>query len=230
MENLNFALAVTLCCAAGLLVLVPLTIGLVSELKPKGNESPPQEPLEPTSLVAPATRRHHDFGSLLLFSRWLLVPFYVGLVATVGLYLYKFLLKLYVLFGELGSLSDKEIMLRVLYLVDIVMVANLLMYTAVGSFAYFVRGFAFTDEQTQPGMLGHLDATTLKMKLGMALIGVSSIHLLEVFMDSAHVSIKEMISLVVVHLVFVFSTLAIAWIRTMPSAHHPVHHEIMRKH
>jgi uncharacterized protein (TIGR00645 family) len=230
LENLNFALAVTLCCAAGLLVLVPLIIGLVSVLKPKGNDAPQQEPVESTDLAVTAARRHHNFGSLLLFSRWLLAPFYVGLVATVGLYLYKFLLKLIALFGEFDSLPDKEIMLRILYLVDIVMVANLLMYTAIGSFAYFVQGYASNDEETQPGMLGHLDATTLKMKLGMALIGVSSIHLLEVFMDSDHVSIKEMISLVVVHVVFVFSTLAIAWIRTMPSAHHPVHHEIKRKH
>ena len=98
------------------------------------------------------------------------------------------------------------------------------MYTAIGSFDYFVSGVVFASKYEKPAMLGHLDATTLKLKLGMALIGVSSIHLLEAFMDVEQISMVKMIMLVSVHVVFVLSTMAIAWIRTLPSHGGNNHH------
>lgn len=195
------------------LVLMPLCLGIFLELSKRNKQPGYPGPNESTAAIKPSPV---DFSRLLLHSRWLLTPFYVGMVLTVGVYLYKFARKLAKLFGEIHLLSDQELMLRVLYLLDIVMVANLLMYTAIGSFAYFVRQFHFKTSHEQPGMLGHLDATTLKMKLGMALIGVSSIHLLEAFMDSANVSTEHMIKLIAIHVVFVLSTLSIAWIRTLP--------------
>lgn len=197
------------------LVLMPICFGIFLELSRRTRKPGVPDPDEP-----PAANKTKpvDFARLLLHSRWLLTPFYMGLVVTVGIYMYKFARKLAKLVGEFHLLSDQELMLRVLYLLDIVMVANLLMYTAIGSFAYFVRQFHFKTGEEQPGMLGHLDGTTLKMKLGMALIGVSSIHLLEAFMDSANVSTEHMVKLIAIHLVFVVSTLSIAWIRTLPSS------------
>ncbi|MDX1989361.1 MAG: YqhA family protein [Candidatus Obscuribacter sp.] len=207
METFSIGL---LLAAASVLVLAPLVWGALSELKQKRQPS--------------AAEQLFSFPRLLLMCRWLLAPFYVGLVATVVLYMYKFMHKLLNLFLELPHLAEKEVMLKVLYLVDIVMVANLLMYTAIGSFAYFVSGFGFASDQEKPAMLGHLDATTLKIKLGMSLIGVSSIHLLEAFMDVEHIATDKMITLVAVHVVFVLSTMAIAWIRTLPTEPGGEHH------
>lgn len=205
--------------AVSLLVLMPICLGIVLEMKKrnKPKESPPpDEPKAPASTVT--------LSRLLLETRWLLLPFYLGMVVTVGIYLYKFAMKLVKLISDVHHISDQELMLRVLYLLDTVMVANLLMYAAIGSFAYFVQQFQFKSGHERPGMLGHLDGTTLKMKLGMALIGVSSIHLLEAYIDSANVSIEQITKLIAIHVVFVFSTLAIAWIRTLPGGVKPSDH------
>ncbi|MCC7527113.1 MAG: YqhA family protein [Candidatus Melainabacteria bacterium] len=182
MQNLTVAIIIS---TVSILVVMPLALGIFLELAKRRDQedSTGRSQNAPQMVNTPNTM---DFGQVLLYSRWLLTPFYLGMVLTAGIYLYKFVRKLAQLVGEVDVLSDKELMLRVLYLVDIVMVANLLMYTAIGSFAYFVRQFHFKNSQEQAGMLGHLDATTLKMKLGMALIGVSSIHLLEAFMDSVN--------------------------------------------
>lgn len=213
MHNLSTSAIIV---AVSLLVIMPICLGIVLELTKhnKRKESPPpDEPKAPSSTV--------DLSRLLLETRWLLLPFYLGMVVTVGVYLYKFVMKLVKLINDVHHISDQELMLRVLYLLDTVMVANLLMYAAIGSFAYFVRQFQFNSSHERPGMLGHLDGTTLKMKLGMALIGVSSIHLLEAYIDSANVSTEQLTKLIAIHIVFVFSTVAIAWIRTLPGGVKP---------
>ncbi len=236
METISISL---LLAAVGVLIVTPLICGVIGEMKRSGQTQPSEESREVMQAEKqpgsdhPSQQLEHrsqdaehplSFPRLLLMTRWLLAPFYLGLVATVVLYMYKFALKLFTLFQELPHLAEKEVMLKVLYLVDIVMVANLLMYTAIGSFAYFVTGFVFATKCEKPAMLGHLDATTLKLKLGMALIGVSSIHLLEAFMDVEHISTDEMIMLLSVHVVFVLSTMAIAWIGTLPSHGGKNHH------
>ncbi|MBL8082138.1 MAG: YqhA family protein [Candidatus Obscuribacter sp.] len=236
METISISLLLT---AVGVLVVTPLLCGAIKEMKRSGQVQPSEDSRavkqaekQPGSNQPNQQLEHRtedaehplSFPRLLLMTRWLLAPFYLGLVATVMLYMYKFALKLFALFLELPHLAEKEVMLKVLYLVDIVMVANLLMYTAIGSFAYFVSGFVFASKYEKPAMLGHLDATTLKLKLGMALIGVSSIHLLEAFMDVEQISMVKMIMLVSVHVVFVLSTMAIAWIRTLPSHGGNNHH------
>lgn len=230
MESISVTLLLS---TVGVLVVSPLIWGTISELKRTGQPQAAEESktakkgLQHTGFASPkqqpmnkhssAAEHPLSFPRLLLMTRWLLAPFYLGLVATVVLYMYKFVLKLFTLFLELPHLAEKEVLLKVLYLVDIVMVANLLMYTAIGSFAYFVSGFVFATKYEKPAVLGHLDAITLKLKLGMALIGVSSIHLLEAFMDVEHISAEKMIMLLAVHVIFVLSTMAIAWIRTLPS-------------
>lgn len=213
----SISIAVTL-LAVALLVVVPCVLHIR-----KGAEGKHEISRTLNSILAGIVSfRDVEIGRVLLNARWLLVPFYLGIVSTIAIYLFKFLKKLFLLFSEVGSLSDKDLMLQVLYLVDIVMVANLLLYTAIGSFSYFVRRIDVTGED-RPALLGHLDATTLKVKLGMALIGVSSIHLLEAFMDSANVSVEQLTKLIAIHATFVLSTLVIAWIRTLPPENHSEH-------
>lgn len=237
METISIGL---LLASSGVLLLSPLFWGILNARKRKEQPPPSEENhweeksarqpgrklTEPQWERANPKAAEHPFSfpRLLLLARWLLAPFYLGLVATVVLYMYKFALKLASLFLELPELTEKEVMLKVLYLVDIVMVANLLMYTAIGSFAYFVSAFTFACDHERPAMLGHLDATTLKLKLGMALIGVSSIHLLEAFMDIEQIGTEKVILLVAVHVVFVLSTIAIAWIHTLPNPGGQEHH------
>jgi uncharacterized protein (TIGR00645 family) len=57
-----------------------------------------------------------------------------------------------------------------------------------------------------------VNAGVLKVKLAMALIGISSIHLLKTFINAGGLTDKVILWQVVIHVTFVFSTIALAWI------------------
>ncbi len=120
MQNPTIAIIIS---TVSILVVIPLALGIFLELAKRRDQedSTGRSQRAPKMVTNPKTL---DFGRVLLYSRWLLTPFYLGMVFTAGIYLYKFVKKLVQLVGEVNILSDKELMLRVLYLVDIVMVAN----------------------------------------------------------------------------------------------------------
>lgn len=121
--------------------------------------------------------------AFLFGSRWLQAPLYLGLVFAQGVYVYKFLHELVHLVSHAVSLSEVDIMLIVLGLIDVVMVANLLIMVTVGGYQTFVSRLDLDDHPDQPEWLSHVNAGVLKIKLATALIGISSIHLLKVFIE-----------------------------------------------
>ena len=145
-------------------------------------------------------------------SRWLLAPLYTGLSLVLILYIFKFFRKLYNLFEKLPEISDKELTLGVLHLIDIVMLANLTIMIIIGSYTLFIRRLMVTDSRDKLSWLDHIDAGALKGKLGMALIGVSSVHLLEAFIKAEELGMETFLKMTGIHLVFVVSTLVVAWI------------------
>ena len=145
-------------------------------------------------------------------SRWLLAPLYTGLSAVLLLYIFKFFRKLYGLFEKLPEIGDKELTLGVLHLIDIVMLANLTIMIIIGSYTLFIRRLMVSDNRDKLSWLDHIDAGALKVKLGMALIGVSSVHLLEAFIKADELSMETFYKMIGIHLVFVVSTLVVAWI------------------
>lgn len=151
-------------------------------------------------------------GRLLFITRWLLAPFYLGLVAALCLFLFKYLEKLVDMFFKVDEMTRTQVLLSILHLLDIVMVANLLVVTTIGSFALFIRHVDVENEHDKLPWLKNLDAMTLKMKLVMALIGVSSVHLLEVFIAET-IDIEALGKLIAIHLVFVVSAIAISWMQ-----------------
>lgn len=116
-------------------------------------------------------------------SRWLQAPLYVGLIFAQGVYVYKFLSELVHLVSHATTLTEVDIMLIVLGLIDVVMVANLLIMVIVGGYQTFVSRLDLEGHPDQPEWLSHVNAGVLKIKLATALIGISSIHLLKVFID-----------------------------------------------
>lgn len=150
-------------------------------------------------------------STLVLQTRWILLPVYLGLVPAALVYMYKYFRQLLELIQGVTSLSDDQLLLSVLHLLDMVMVVNLLIVSIIGGFSLFVqRVTARQSDGTPLGWLEHMDPISLKVKLGMALIGVSSIHLLEAFVGAASKSWDELGKLIVIHAVFVLSTLAVA--------------------
>lgn len=154
------------------------------------------------------------FSQVIFWGRWIIAPLYAGLLVTGLLLSYKFYVKIVSLIKAASTLSGTELILGVLHLIDIVMVANLLVVTMVGGFNLFVQRIDEFNTRNHLPWLQHFEPGALKVKLGMALIGISSIHLLEAFIDIKEKTLVELCGLVTIHLVFVISTVAIAGIKS----------------
>ena len=88
------------------------------------------------------------------------------------------------LITDANILTEMGIMLLVLGLIDVVMISNLLMMVIVGGYETFVSRMRLERHPDQPEWLSHVNASVLKVKLAMAIIGISSIHLLKTFIEA----------------------------------------------
>ena len=126
----------------------------------------------------------------IFWSRWLQAPLYLGLIVAQGVYVYQFMIELWHLVGKVGSLTDTEVMLIVLGLIDVVMIANLLIMVIIGGYETFVSRLDLQGHPDQPEWLSHVNAGVLKVKLATAIISISSIHLLKTFINAEHIPDK----------------------------------------
>lgn len=109
------------------------------------------------------------------------------------------------------KLTEATIMLVVLGLIDVVMISNLLIMVIVGGYETFVSRMHLQGHPDQPEWLSHVNASVLKTKLGMAIIGISSIHLLKTFINVKAYTTDEVLLQTLIHVVFLASALAIAY-------------------
>ena len=161
----------------------------------------------------------HALSQLIFLSRWLQAPLYVGLIVAQVVYVYRFMVELWHLILKTTTIQEAEIMLMVLGLIDVVMIANLLVMVIVGGYETFVSRLNLKNHPDQPEWLSHVNAGVLKVKLAMALIGISSIHLLKTFIGaqalyekSGAIADKVILWQVLIHLTFVLSAVMLAWI------------------
>ena len=169
---------------------------------------------------------------MIFSSRWLQLPLYLGLIVAQCLYVFHFWVELVHLieaaFGNqqaldalvtnigykngmaVDKLSESITMLVVLGLIDVVMISNLLIMVIVGGYETFVSRMYLEDHPDQPEWLSHVNASVLKVKLGMAIIGISSIHLLKTFINAANYDEKVLMWQTLIHITFLLSALAIA--------------------
>ena len=147
----------------------------------------------------------------IFWSRWLQAPLYVGLIIAQAVYVYQFGVELSHLIHKVGSLSDAEVMLIVLGLIDVVMIANLLIMVIIGGYETFVSRLDLEGHPDQPEWLSHVNAGVLKIKLSTAIIGISSIHLLKSFINAGNLPETTMKWQVIIHMVFIISALAMAY-------------------
>ncbi|UUZ55746.1 YqhA family protein [Massilia sp. H-1] len=178
-------------------------------------------------------------NNLIFMSRWLQLPLYLGLILAQCVYVFHFWVELKDLigavFGNAASLqhildavtvqstdpamavarptklTEATIMLVVLGLIDVVMISNLLIMVIVGGYETFVSRMHLEGHPDQPEWLSHVNASVLKTKLGMAIIGISSIHLLKTFINVKAYKTDEVVMQTVIHVVFLLSALAIAY-------------------
>ena len=179
-------------------------------------------------------------GYLIFFSRWLQAPLYVGLIIAQVVYVVVFMVELFHLAEKVIAdplhIEEAAIMLGVLGLIDVVMIANLLIMVIIGGYETFVSKIRIEGHPDQPEWLSHVNANVLKVKLAMAIIGISSIHLLKTFIEVGDLGAtnSETDSVtgesytgegvfwqVVIHTVFILSAVALAWIDKMSGGGKP---------
>lgn len=168
-------------------------------------------------------------GYTIFFSRWLQAPLYFGLIVAQGAYVVIFMKELWHLVTDLGHLNETGVMLLVLGLIDVVMIANLLIMVIIGGYETFVSKINLDGHPDQPEWLSHVNANVLKTKLAMAIVGISSIHLLKTFIAVGDMGAKGydggytwdgVFWQVVIHCVFILSAMALAWIDKMSHTDH----------
>jgi uncharacterized protein (TIGR00645 family) len=175
-----------------------------------------------------AVRPLKPLPTLIFASRWLQLPLYLGLIVAQVVYVVLFLEELWHLVAILwdaqalehtterlgiGDLQKETvIMIIVLSLIDVVMISNLLIMVIVGGYETFVSRLHLNEHPDQPEWLSHVNANVLKVKLGTAIIGISSIHLLKSFISAGTLTEHTLMWQTIIHVVFLVSAVAIAFI------------------
>jgi len=136
---------------------------------------------------------------------------YLGLLFILTAYVYRFIVELFHLMLHINSADNTEIMLGVLDLIDVVMIANLLIMVIMGGYETFVSRLNLDTHPDQPEWLDHLDAGAMKIKLALALIGISSIHLLRTFIDPGKQTFDAVMWQVIIHITLLVSAITIAY-------------------
>ena len=183
------------------------------------------------------TPRLSPLAALIFSSRWLQLPLYLGLIVAQAIYVWQFGVELVHLIDQvfLGGhaaevaanaavpaepekSAEIVIMLIVLGLIDVVMISNLLVMVIVGGYETFVSRLRLHGHPDQPEWLSHVNASVLKVKLAMAIIGISSIHLLKTFIEIGDLGAPGngfteagVMWQTIIHCVFIFSAVGIAW-------------------
>lgn len=157
-----------------------------------------------------------------LFSgRWLLVPLYIGLTLILVLFSVKFFQELLHLVPALPGLHESDLILAALSLADLVLVGNLLVMVVLSGYENFVSRIDHANGELS--WLGKVDAGTLKLKVAVAIVAISSIHLLKAFVKAESLANDKLMWLVIIHLTFVVSALILAFVDKIAFAMHREH-------
>ena len=162
-------------------------------------------------------RQSNVMTNILFGSRWLQLPLYLGLIVAQAVYVFHFGVELTHLVEKVPHLKEADIMLIVLGLIDVVMISNLLIMVIVGGYETFVSRLNLSGHPDEPDWLSHVNANLLKVKLATAIIGISSIHLLKTFINAENLTDKVLMWQTIIHMAFVFSAVAIAYIDKLMS-------------
>lgn len=169
-------------------------------------------------------RQSNIMTNILFGSRWLQLPLYLGLIVAQAVYVFFFGVELVHLVSTAHKIKEADIMLIVLGLIDVVMISNLLIMVIVGGYETFVSRLNLQGHPDEPDWLSHVNANLLKVKLATAIIGISSIHLLKTFINAENLDEKTLYWQTWIHVTFVISAVAIAYIDKLMSHSAPGKH------
>ena len=156
---------------------------------------------------------------LIFATRWLLLPFLIGLGIAMIAYLMSFAGEVFHLVLEIFTISKSDALMAMLTLVDSVLVASLVIMVIIAGYESMISKLDVDAERHGISWLGKLDAGSLKVKVATSIVAISSIHLLQAFMDVEQTSNEKLMWLVIIHLTFVVSSLLLAVLDRLIAKH-----------
>ena len=147
--------------------------------------------------------------AIIFRSRWLLAPFYLGLVFSIFLLFVKFAQELWHLSAGVMDMAESSVIVGILALVDMSLVGSLLLMIIFSGYEIFISKIDVADHEDRPDWMGKVDFSGLKLKVIGAIVAISAIHLLKTFMNIPdEMSAEQANSVlwkVVIHMGFVIS-------------------------
>jgi uncharacterized protein (TIGR00645 family) len=160
---------------------------------------------------------------LLLASRWILAPVYLGMSLALIALSIKFFQEVYHVLGHIWAIPEADMVLAILALVDMVLVASLVVMVMFSGYENFVSRIDVDEGAERLGWLGKLDSGTLKLKVAASIVAISSIHLLRAFMNLNEVPNDKLMWYVIIHMTFVVSALLMGVLDKLSFASHREH-------
>ncbi|MCC7280195.1 MAG: TIGR00645 family protein [Chromatiaceae bacterium] len=146
----------------------------------------------------------------LFASRWILAPIYLGLTIAMLAVGVKFFQEAFHVLFHVWTMAEADMVLAVLAMIDMVLVASLVVMVMLSGYENFVSQIDLADEGKKLDWLGKLDATALKLKVAASIVAISSIHLLQIFMNAQQTPNDKILWYVVLHMTFVISSVLMA--------------------
>lgn len=145
-------------------------------------------------------------------ARWVLAPIYLGLSLALLALGIKFFQEIFHLLPHIFEKSEADLVLTVLSLVDMALVGGLLVMVMFSGYENFVSSIDIEEGKEKLSWLGKLDAGSLKQKVAASIVAISSIHLLQKFVNAGQTDNDKLKWYVLIHLTFVLSALGMAWV------------------
>ena len=156
-------------------------------------------------------RAERGLEGVIFNSRWLMAPFYVGLIVSLAILLFKFLQLLYEFITHAWSASESDVILGVLSLIDLSLTGNLVLIVVFSGYENFVSRIDPAGHPDWPAWMARIDFAGLKQKALASIVAISAIQVLKAFMNiDLSLNSEKLAWLVGIHLVFVISTLLLA--------------------
>jgi uncharacterized protein (TIGR00645 family) len=162
------------------------------------------------------------FEKLLFASRWILAPVFLGLSLALIALGFKFFQEAWHVFNHLIEMEEADLVLTVLAMIDIVLVGSLIIMVMFSGYENFVSTIDAKGSDSL-SWLGKLDAGTLKLKVAVSIVAISSIHLLRVFVKVETTENDKIMWYVIVHMTFVLSAVLLGVLDKMSFAKHREH-------
>ena len=150
---------------------------------------------------------------IILSSRWLLVVFNLGLVAALAVYAFSFALKFLKVAKNVFIYDESDMILAMLGLIDAALVASLIVMVMISGYENFVSRFDEADDEVS--FLGKLDSGSLKIKVASSIVAISSIHLLQIFLNASQYTDSQLMWFTIIHLAFVVSAVMLGFLEKL---------------